>query len=617
MLKNFTRGGQTFLHNVHMFLQIAHKVIFVFILSVIISYGIIFFTLLKPKQDTLFLNYVTDKVISSLDEKIRPLGFSSVEEMLSIGKHSQKYSATMRIKILEAQGIHRALEAHILKSLWLSLTASLLLSIAVTFFLIRFGKKSTENIFVRGGKLVTPNILKRMLKEEDAESEFVLGKDKIPLSKGSEAQHTMIIGSPGSGKTVALREILAQCREKKQKAVVYDKKGSFVSQFYREGKDIILNPFDARFPGWSLWEEAQESPDFDAMASALIPAAKGDQDPFWVLAARTIFSVAANRMKTNDNITHKDLLQFLLTVELNDMLDLLKGTEAGPLASEKADKIALSVRSILAANIRGLKYVDPKPNIPPFSIREWVKEEDNDSWIFITSRQPHHETLKPIITMWIDTASMAMLDLPLNIDRRIHLTLDEIPTLQNVPALPGVLATGREYGVCAWLTIQSLPQMHKNFGENTANEIMDLCATGLYFRNNFRTTTTAISESLGEHEIEETRENISYGAESMRDGISLSKDKHHRKIVLPSEIRNLPDLNAYLKLPGDWPITKIEFNYKSYEKVSPDFLPGKIVDSISDDKKTTPQKSTQQSKQIPIPQKQSKKTKEPDKDFHF
>lgn len=57
----------------------------------------------------------------------------------------------------------------------------------------------------------------------------------------------------------------------------------------------------------------------------------------------------------------------------------------------------------------------------------------------------------------------------------------------------------------------------------------------------------------------EAQESISFGAHQMRDGVSLSDQKRHKPLVPYSEIMKLPNLKAYLQLPREFPITKVEF----------------------------------------------------------
>ena len=66
-----------------------------------------------------------------------------------------------------------------------------------------------------------------------------------------------------------------------------------------------------------------------------------------------------------------------------------------------------------------------------------------------------------------------------------------------------------------------------------------------------------VASELGEEEIEESRENYSYGANSVRDGISLGNQRVTRPIVAYPEILELKDLHCFLRLPGPYPVTKL------------------------------------------------------------
>ncbi|MCE3518954.1 type IV secretion system DNA-binding domain-containing protein, partial [Escherichia coli] len=93
----------------------------------------------------------------------------------------------------------------------------------------------------------------------------------------------------GSGKTTALRALLKQMRERQDTAVVFDLTGAYVEAFYDPDRDTILNPLDARCPSWSVFDDCKTQSELTAAAAALIPSDGGSADPFWVLAARTLF----------------------------------------------------------------------------------------------------------------------------------------------------------------------------------------------------------------------------------------------------------------------------------------------------------------------------------------
>ncbi len=110
---------------------------------------------------------------------------------------------------------------------------------------------------------------------------------------------------------------------------------------------------------------------------------------------------------------------------------------------------------------------------------------------------------------------------------------------------------------------QSMPQLTTVYGTSSAQTLLDLFNTQIFFRNTDPNTTEWISKVLGEEEIQEVQENVSYGADTVRDGVSLSHQERKKSIVLPTEIAILEDLQCYVKLPGGYPVTRVKMGYKS------------------------------------------------------
>lgn len=67
---------------------------------------------------------------------------------------------------------------------------------------------------------------------------------------------------------------------------------------------------------------------------------------------------------------------------------------------------------------------------------------------------------------------------------------------------------------------------------------------------------------LGDREETSPQENISFGANSMRDGVSLSRQTRQTPLIMPAQLSQLRDLSCYLKLPGDYPCAKLEMKYQ-------------------------------------------------------
>ena len=81
-------------------------------------------------------------------------------------------------------------------------------------------------------------------------------------------------------------------------------------------------------------------------------------------------------------------------------------------------------------------------------------------------------------------------------------------------------------------------------------------------------------------------EGVSYGADPYRDGVTLTPRRELQSLALPSEITRLPNLTGYLKLPGPYPVARIELDYVKRSKIAPRFVPrtqahGPVGDAVA------------------------------------
>ncbi|KAB2835706.1 MAG: type IV secretion system DNA-binding domain-containing protein [Caedimonadaceae bacterium] len=147
--------------------------------------------------------------------------------------------------------------------------------------------------------------------------------------------------------------------------------------------------------------------------------------------------------------------------------------------------------------------------------------------------------------------------------RRLWFIIDELAALQKLPSLQMGLAEGRKYGGCFLVGFQSKPQLEEIYGRQGAESMLDLFNTKVFFRCTEPSTQTWISKVLGDKEEVEPQENISYGANSMRDGVSLSHHTRQKPLIMPTELSQLENLECYTKLSGNYPRTKLQMTYQT------------------------------------------------------
>lgn len=58
----------------------------------------------------------------------------------------------------------------------------------------------------------------------------------------------------------------------------------------------------------------------------------------------------------------------------------------------------------------------------------------------------------------------------------------------------------------------------------------------------------------------------------MRDGVSLNDQRKEKLTIHPDRLMKLPDLEAYLKIPGDYPIAEVRFKINNLSIVTEGFI---------------------------------------------
>ncbi len=465
-------------------------------------------------------------------------------------------------------------------SAWLGAKAGLgVIALFLAWFWWR-GVRLSRQRRIRGAELVTAGELRRRVRPAHLRARDRMPGWKalrpysiagIPYPERTETQHTIVSGTTGSGKTVLISDLVAQIRSKGERCVIYDKMGSYTAAFFDAGRDVLLNPLDARAPRWSPFYEARNPRDFDMMAAALIPQQKDTVDPFWVTAARQLFANGAGVLRQKGETRNRVLVERLLKTELTELAQAMEGTVAQSIVDPENPKTALSVRAMLTANLSALEFLPDEGT--PFSIREWISDEDRDGFLFLTSRGDQHASLRGLISTWLEIAVNAMLSLAQDDGRRIWVILDELPTLHQVPSLQPGLAESRQFGGCFVLGVQVASALRDLYGRNGAETISGLCGTRVVLAAPDRDTAQWSADSLGRAEVEEVAEGFSYGANTIRDGVSLTPKRELRALALPSEIMRLENLSGYLKFPGPFPVASVRLRYVSRPKAAERFMP--------------------------------------------
>ncbi len=570
---DFVRGADTWLHSQQMLL---FSGIWIFLPGVLLAIvGCLLY--IGIDADKCVLQNASTYLWAQLKALVQPFSSLTIGTCVALdGRDSLPSSVVINEPLFQEAAVN------LLKSFGWAFSSLFVLYLPIGVYLVvkavKRGKEIKEDKYIRGAKLVSAEKLKGEIVEKHGVSDLTLGD--FPIPTGFSKKHTLISGTTGAGKSTALTHLLKAIRARGDRAVVYDKKGEFVEMFYRDGVDHILNPADSRSHQWTPWEEMESPFDADWISETLLPSSNSNSGPekFFTSAARAVVSAALQNLYLDGP---KSLLSLLRATAWND-LELLKelvaGTPAETYFNEDNERTLESIRSTIVDGVRPLRLLKEENKKGFFSIRDWIAEGDepnaDDSWLFLPVRESEIEIQKPLISTWIQAAAKGLMARGVNNERTLWIVVDELPSLKKIPALSMLMAEGRGFGAAVVLGIQEINQLEEEFGKNTSKTILGLCSTQFHFRLNNADTAEWVSKVLGEAEREEVDEDLNYSADDIRDGVRVSSKRQNRKIVLPSEIMDLPDLSCFAKIWGVESKARIDIPFLRLPKSADGFIQG-------------------------------------------
>lgn len=454
--------------------------------------------------------------------------------------------------------------------MWSAMLVGELLAIVALIVGFRLAKGQFQGAyfsrFYRGTQLVSPRQLAQKTRDKDKRPQVTIGGVPMPIK--AEVTHVAVGGTTGTGKSTIFKEMMNCARQRGDRMLILDPDGSYFATFGRPGKDIILNPYDARTKGWSFFNEIRDDFDYKRLASSLIQPSKDAASEEWNDYARTLFREVAKKLKSITlNPSMKTVYHWTNQAETSQLKEFCEGTNAQGLFAEGADRALGSTRFVLSNKL------PPHLDMPhgDFSLRKWVEDEEAGN-LYITWDENMRAALRPLISTWTDIVFSAVLGLPEDEKRRLWVFLDELESLEYLPNLGAALTKGRKKGLCVVTGWQTKSQIVEVYGPQIAETLLadhrSLVALGI--GRSGHETAEHLSKSLGEHEVE--RPQRSRNVSMSQSGMNTRDDIKLERVVLPTEIMSLDDLHGYLCFPGSLPVAKIQFEPVNYRRKKP--VPG-------------------------------------------
>jgi energy-coupling factor transporter ATP-binding protein EcfA2 len=393
-------------------------------------------------------------------------------------------------------------------------------------------------------------------------------RELVPMGSGfilpeCECQHTKIVGTSGSGKSTAIKHLLAQIESRPaQRCVIVDPDGGYTRLFYDAARgDVILNPFDARSAGWDLAADVGEDYEARHLASALVPDAQGDSGE-WKTYAQVLLSAAILALRGAGQLTPASLYRAVMLSDDKELGALVDGSPAARYFAKDNERMLASIRSVTATSLAGLSHIASGD----FSLREYARGDDR-GWVFISYKADQIAELRGIISAWARLVIFALMSRPEG-DSGTWLIVDELDSLGKISGLTDALPRLRKFGGRCVLAWQSIGPLLEIYGQGFAGAVVENAPNTLLLRcsdSGARSGGTAdfASQLIGQREVmRTTRSTSETQGSSLQHGLKIAPGTSRSKVsgtnmapavepaVLPAQIEGLGNLRGYVHSHG-------------------------------------------------------------------
>jgi type IV secretory pathway TraG/TraD family ATPase VirD4 len=383
-----------------------------------------------------------------------------------------------------------------------------------------------------------------------------------PVAEGDETKHFKMIGTTGTGKSTAIRELLSGALERGDRAVIADPDGSYLEEFYDPSRgDQILNPFDSRAARWDLFGEMTTLFDADQLSRSLIADTEGAESS-WRNYARVFLTSLLRQLHRVKHDDLGELYRLISTTPVEDLRDLLADTPAGPYLAQDNGRFFGAVRAVANTHLGALEHIARQNTRTSLSVRDWIRK--GQGVLFLPYNANEIATLRSIISTWMrlaiyETMSQRPGEDPR--DQKLWFAVDELDALGQIDGLKDALARLRKFGGRCILGFQSIAQVSGTYGHAEAQTIVENCGNTLILRCSASEnggTARFASKLIGEREVLREQITRSRRPNEFLSSQSIAQQHVTESAVLASEIEQLPDLQGFLKFVSTPEWTRVQ-----------------------------------------------------------
>lgn len=413
----------------------------------------------------------------------------------------------------------------------------------------------------------------------------VFGRFGRDILRCADERHHLIIGPTRSGKGVGY--VIPNALMHRGSMIVTDLKGEIfdLTAGYRAstGNAVYLfSPGSEKSHRWNpldfvRTDRGSRTIDIQNMAAILIPETTGSDNAIWqgtaqqVIAGLISYVLESPRYHGRRTLGEVNGL-FNAGVDLQQMMAQIKKDEPG-LSRFTTDSFNAYVA--LNENAARSALLDIQKAMAPFrnervTAATAVTDMDLASMrrrpvsIYLAPNITDMTILRPLLTLFVQ---QVMDLLTREHDRNalpVYFLLDEFRQLKRMDEVLTKLPFVAGYNIKLAFVIQGLKSLDEIYGETARHSLLGNCGLQLIFGANDQVTADYASRALGKRTIRyqsETRALNGFGA-ARRTRVEQIRE---RDLMMPQEIRTMPDTRLILLIEGQRPILGQKLRYYATE----------------------------------------------------
>jgi hypothetical protein len=325
------------------------------------------------------------------------------------------------------------------------------------------------------------------LRRQTGDGIFLAPGTRLPIV--TEKEGILLMGPPGSGKSVIAEGLMKQALARRDRVLALDVKGQLSARFARY-RPLVFDLAGANSVVWAIGQDLLDDADADEFAASLIPDSR---DPVWAEGSRLILSAIIQHLQSERGRgwSWRDLHTMLSKPpgELEPMIRKIAPDVAGMIMTrgEEPANFVLSLQFNLIAHVGATARRFAKleqDGARPRSLRAWAVAGQWRRPIILRYDLQRRDRSGAFVKLVLRILAGTILggDVEDEHDWRIWLFLDEVTRIgiDKSAAITDLAALGRSRGVRTVVTVQSPAQLKESeaFRENFGLQIVCGLAPG-------------------------------------------------------------------------------------------------------------------------------------------